>query len=123
MWGKGRWGGYYYIPVGSVYIQNQIWVWKNIPAYTANPSEKGGKKKNPGINPGQPAGKGREKRKKKNLGINPGQRHLKYTEAGSTIENVEVGSTIECKARIDEAQNMMKHSRELGDFRNELRWW
>jgi hypothetical protein len=34
-----------------------------------SPPEKGGKK-NPGINPGQPAGKGRGK---KNPGINPGQ--------------------------------------------------
>jgi hypothetical protein len=32
------------------------------------------KKKNPGINPGQPAGKGQKKKqKKKNLGINPWQ--------------------------------------------------
>ncbi len=29
-------------------------------AYTANPPEKGGQKKNLGINPGQPAGKGRK---------------------------------------------------------------
>ncbi len=37
--------------------------------------EKGGekKRKNPGINPGQPTGKGREKKKKKKPGINPGQ--------------------------------------------------
>jgi hypothetical protein len=38
--------------------------------------EKGGenkKKKNPGINPGQPAGKGGKKTKKKNPGINPWQ--------------------------------------------------
>jgi hypothetical protein len=36
-------------------------------AYTANPPEKGGKKKekkNPGINPGQLARKGREKKTK-----------------------------------------------------------
>ncbi len=31
------------------------------------------KKKNPGINPGQPAGNGREKKTRKNPGINPGQ--------------------------------------------------
>jgi hypothetical protein len=31
--------------------------------YTANPPEKGGEKKNHGINPGQPAGKGRGKKK------------------------------------------------------------
>ncbi len=31
------------------------------------------KKKNPGINPGQPAGNGWEKKTKKNPGINPGQ--------------------------------------------------
>jgi hypothetical protein len=89
-----------------------------------NPPKKGGKKKNPSINPRQPVGKGREK---KNPGINPGQRHLKYTEADFAIENAEVGSAIECKARIDEAQNMMKHPQELGDFqlgdfRNELQW-
>jgi len=45
-------------------INPRIWVWKNIPAYTANPPEKGGKKKkNPGINLGQPVGKRREKKK------------------------------------------------------------
>jgi hypothetical protein len=35
--------------------------------YATNPPEKGGKKKqtNPGINPGQPVGKGRKKKKKK----------------------------------------------------------
>jgi hypothetical protein len=41
-----------------------------------SPPEKGWekKKKNPGINPGQSAGKGLgEKKKKKNPGINPGQ--------------------------------------------------
>jgi hypothetical protein len=32
---------------------------------------------------------------KKNPGINPGQRHLKYTKAGSAIENAEAGSAIE----------------------------
>ncbi len=53
--------------------------------------------KNPNINPGQPAEKGREK---KNPGINPGQCHLKYAEAGSAIENAKAGSAIECKARI-----------------------
>jgi hypothetical protein len=42
-----------------VYIQNQIWVWKNILAYTTNPPEKGGKKKNPSINLGQAVEKGR----------------------------------------------------------------
>ncbi len=43
-------------------------------------SVNGGKNNNnPGINPGQLAGKGR---KKKTLDINPGQHHLKYTEAG-----------------------------------------
>jgi hypothetical protein len=39
----------------------------------------------------EPAKKGREK----NPSINLGQRHLKYTEAGSTIENVEADSAIE----------------------------
>jgi hypothetical protein len=86
-------------------------------------AEKGGKK-NPGINPRQPAGKGREKKtlvltlgsppekgqrnkpkkKKKNPGINHGQRHLKYTEVGSAIENAKAGSAIECKARTVTSQ-------------------
>jgi hypothetical protein len=58
--------------------------------YTANSSEKGGKK-NRGINPGQPAGKGQKKKlKKQNPGINPGQR-LKYTEAGSAIHSEPAG--------------------------------
>jgi hypothetical protein len=79
MWGKGRLGGYY-IPVGSVYLKNsepfvpgiinrikygygrtylltQQTHWKR--------AGKERKTKNPGINPGQPAKKGREKKKKK----------------------------------------------------------
>jgi hypothetical protein len=51
----------------------------------------------------EPAGKGRE-RKKKTPDINPGQRHLKYTNVGSTIENVEVGSAIEWISRIITSQ-------------------
>jgi hypothetical protein len=50
---------------------------------------------------GSPPEKGR---KKKYSGINPGQRHLKYTEAGSVIENAEAGSAIECKTRIVTSQ-------------------
>jgi hypothetical protein len=38
-----------------------------------SPLEKGGRKKNRGINPGQPAGKGRKRKKKKTRVINPGQ--------------------------------------------------
>jgi hypothetical protein len=44
---------------------------------------------------GSPPKKGGKKKPKKNPGINLGQRHLKYTKAGSAIENVEAGSAIE----------------------------
>jgi hypothetical protein len=53
---------------------------RTLPAYTANPPEKGEKKK---------------KKKKKNPSINLGQRHLKYIKAGSAIE---------CKTRIVTSQ-------------------
>jgi hypothetical protein len=44
-------------------------------------------KKNLGINPGQPVGKGREKKKKENPGINPGQvRRLHSEPAGKGWE-------------------------------------
>jgi hypothetical protein len=45
---------------------HQFRVWKNIPAYTANPLKKGGKKKKkktPGINHGQPDEKRAEEKK------------------------------------------------------------
>jgi hypothetical protein len=64
----------------------------------SEPTGKGWKKKKTLVlTLGSPPEKGGQK---KNPCINPGQRHLKYTKAGSAIENAEVGSTIECKARI-----------------------
>ncbi len=45
-----------------------------------------------------------EKKKKKNPGINPGQRRLKYTAAGSAIENAEADSAIEWKRKIVTSQ-------------------
>jgi hypothetical protein len=37
----------------------------------------------------------KRKKKKKNPNINLGQRHLKYTEAGSAIENAKTSFAIE----------------------------
>jgi hypothetical protein len=75
--GKRAVGGYY-IPVGSMYLK------KSEPSVS-------GMKEHTCLH-SKPAGKGR---KKKTLDINPGQHHLKYTEAGSAIENAEADSAIE----------------------------
>jgi hypothetical protein len=58
--------GRYYIPVGSVYLKKSESLVPDMKEHTClhrEPARKGRKKKkNPGINPGQPAGKGREKK-------------------------------------------------------------
>jgi hypothetical protein len=70
---------------GRTYLPTQrtrrkrVWKQKKTLVLTlGSPLEKGGeKKKNPGINPGQPAGKGRGK---KNCAINPGQVRRLHSE-------------------------------------------
>jgi hypothetical protein len=59
------------VPIHFLIFRSVVLTMGRSGAYTANPPEKGGKKKkNPGIYTGQPAGKGREK---KNPGIYTGQ--------------------------------------------------
>jgi hypothetical protein len=73
MWGKGWWGGYYILG-GSVYLKNSE---PSVPSVISKikygygitylPTQRtrrkrAGKKKTPGINPGQLARKGREKK-------------------------------------------------------------
>ncbi len=69
----------FFFPSLQTHPQKNLKIWSLIPSSSffqqilvltlGSPPEKGGKK-NPRVNPGQPAGKGREK---KNARINPGQ--------------------------------------------------